>query len=111
TSSDAYLKIKSSSRLITLESLRSAQTLELTDALFGGAANSQPAAQWLHERSGGNPARIMDLARLLLQHKLINYTSGTFTLPHAVPAEIAADSEAALLGRLADLSPLARACA
>jgi tetratricopeptide (TPR) repeat protein len=112
TSSDAYLKIKSCSRPIKLEALNNGQTLELTTALFGGAANTQRATSWLHERSGGNPARMMDLTRLLLQRKLIHYTGGTFTLPHDVPADVAwEDSGAALLGRLANLSEQARACA
>jgi hypothetical protein len=111
-SSDAYAKIRSSSRLLKLSPLSVDHTRELMDAIFGGAANSQRLADWLHERSAGNPARCMDLTRLLLQRGLIRYTAGTFTLPHDVGADLAwEDSGAALLGRLADLSALARECA
>jgi tetratricopeptide (TPR) repeat protein len=110
--SDAYLKIKANSRPIKLDALNAGHTQELVNTLFGGAVNTQRAASWLQERSGGNPARVMDLTRLLLQRNLIHYTSGTFTLPHDVPTDMAwEDSGAALLGRLADISPLARECA
>jgi tetratricopeptide (TPR) repeat protein len=109
---EAHTKIRSSSRLLRLEPLSVGHTSELTDAVFGGASNSQRLAQWLHERSGGNPARCMDLTRLLLQRGLIRYTAGTFTLPHDVGSDVDwEDSGAALLGRLADRSELARQAA
>jgi tetratricopeptide (TPR) repeat protein len=111
-STDAFAKIRACSRLIGLEPLNVAQMAELTDAIFGGASNSQRLAHWLHEQSGGNPARCMDLTRLLLQRGLIRYTAGTFTLPHDVGDDVAwEDSGAALLGRLSDRSALARQAA
>jgi tetratricopeptide (TPR) repeat protein len=107
--SDAYAKIRSNSRQLTLEPLSGDQTEELIDNVFGRAANSQRLAHWLHERSGGNPGRCIDLTRVLLQRGLIRYTAGTFILPHDVGAEVPwDDSAAALLGRLADASQLAR---
>jgi hypothetical protein len=108
-SSDAYLKIKAASRPIALDALTARSAQELTAAVFGEANNSQRLAYWLHERSGGNPARMMDLTRLLLQRGLIRYAAGAFTLPHDIPADAAwEDSSAALLGRLANVSPLAQ---
>jgi hypothetical protein len=110
--SDAFAKIRSSSREIKLEALSLSGTQELTAAITGGAGNSQRLASWLHERSAGNPARVMDLTRLLLQHGQIHYAAGTFTVPHDVSADLAwEEGSAALLGRLADVGDLARKCA
>jgi tetratricopeptide (TPR) repeat protein len=110
--SDAYLKIKAASRPIELGALSASNAQELTASVFAGANNCQRLSHWLYERSGGRPARMMDLTRLLLQRGLIQYAAGTFTLPHDIPADTAwEDSSAALLGRVANLSPLAQRCA
>jgi tetratricopeptide (TPR) repeat protein len=110
--SDAYRKIKASSRPIKLDALSTGSAQELTATVFGGANNCQRLGRWLHEQSGGRPARMLDLTRLLLQRGLIRYAAGAFTLPHDIPTDVAwEDSGAALRGRLAALSPLARRCA
>lgn len=107
--SDAYRKIAAQARRLPLHRLGEADTVELVTSVFGGVGNSHRLARWLHEQSGGNPARTMDLARLLLSRDLIRYTQGTFTLPHDVSAEaLHGDGDAALLTRLLDLSERAR---
>lgn len=105
---EGYEKLKATSREVTLEPLDLEQLFELTATMFGGAANSQRLAQWLHERSNGNPARCMDLTRLLLQRQIIRYTAGSFTLPHDVDADIAYETSTALLGRVFGLGALPR---
>jgi tetratricopeptide (TPR) repeat protein len=107
--SDAYLNIRAQGRVLELEPLRLPELQELTANVFGGAANSQRLAQWLHEQTGGNPGSCMSLMRILVQRGLIRYTAGTFTLPHDVGPEVTlADPGAALRARLQGLSASAR---
>ncbi len=108
-SSDAYIRIAAAAERITLAELSAADTLTLVDSVFGGVVNSHRVAGYLYQQSRGNPARSMDLARLLLQRGLIRYNHGTFALPHDVnAAALAVEAGAVLLTRLADLSASAR---
>ncbi len=107
--SDAQRKLAASSRALGLGPLSGSDIQELVESVFGRVPNSRRVAQFLHERSDGNPAHCMDLARALLQQGLIRYTGGTFTLPHDVSAELrSAAGDVAQLTRVAGLTPLAR---
>ncbi len=107
--SDAYRKLVASCSRMALRALRADDVEELVEAVFGRVPNSHRLATFLHERSDGNPAHCMDLARLLLQRGLIRYAGGTFTLPHDVSAELRSSAgEEAQLTRLAGVSRLAR---
>jgi hypothetical protein len=111
-SSEAYVKIATASRQFGLKQLDPQDCQELMHVIFGDADNCQRLAAFLFEQTQGNPAGIMDMMRLLLRRKLIHYTTGTFTLPHSVPDDVAWESAAAaLMGRLADLTPLAQRAA
>jgi len=106
---DAYSRVAEKAQRIVLHNLGENDTVELVTSVFGGVANSHRLARWLREASGGNPARTMDLARLLLSQGVIRYTRGTFTLPHDVSTEaLGSHADAGLLTRLLDLSPRAR---
>ena len=102
----AYAALAAASTRVQLSPLGASDVSELVLTLFGGVPNSLPLAQWLYAESGGNPATLLDLIRLLLQRGLVRYTLGTFTLPFAVNADL--DREAlrmAALARLGDLGP------
>ncbi|HEX6239800.1 MAG TPA: hypothetical protein VFZ61_02855, partial [Polyangiales bacterium] len=109
--SDAYERIWTSSSVIDLAALSVDETKELIDSVFGGVANSQRLSHWLHERTGGIPARILDLTRLLLAEGQIRYTAGTFALPHDIQGDPDPQSEAVQLARLGGLGELAQEAA
>jgi tetratricopeptide (TPR) repeat protein len=107
--SDAYTRIAEQAQRIVLRPLDEDETLELVTSVFGGVANSHRLARWLRDQSGGNPARTMDLTRLLLSRGLVRYTRGTFTLPHDISAEtLDSQPHSTLLVQLLGLSPHAR---
>jgi tetratricopeptide (TPR) repeat protein len=86
--------------------------VELVTAIFGGVPNSRRLALWLYTHSGGNPARCMDLLRTLLQRRVVQYVSGTFSLPHDVHIDaVVMDGLDAQLAQLEALSAPARALA
>ena len=77
----AYARLSATATRCKLTPLTAEHTVELVSTMFGGVRNSSHLAVWLHEQTGGNPARSMDLARLLLAQGMIRYAGGTFTLP------------------------------
>ena len=77
----AYARLSANAKRCKLSPLTAEHTVELVSTMFGAVRNSSHLAAWLHEQTGGNPARSMDLARLLLAQGMIRYSGGTFTLP------------------------------
>lgn len=105
----AFTRIEASTVSFQLAPLSPQQTAELIDAVFGDVPNSRRLASWLFEQSGGNPASIIDLSRVLLDRSLIKYTLGTFTLPHDVSTDLSVSALAiATTQRLDVLEPLPR---
>lgn len=97
--------LQASAQRLTLAPLDEEQVVELVRSVFGDVPNTRRLGQWLHAQSGGNPATCMDLARLLLERGVIRYRLGTFTLPHTLEANAAADDlSSAVLSRLGQLS-------
>ena len=108
-SSDLRAAIESKVERLSLGPLSEEQIAELVTAAFGKVANATRLAHWLYARSGGNPARCMDLARVLLQRNVIRYTGGVFTLPHDVAEDWEeGDDTLPILARLRDLGAPAR---
>lgn len=101
----AYTALANAATRVPLAPLEARDVRELVLTLFGGAPNTVPLSQWLHTESGGNPATLLDLTRLLLSRGLVRYTLGTFTLPYAISDDLDRDAlRTAALARLGDLS-------
>lgn len=79
----AYAKLAANAKRCKLTPLSAQHTADLVTGMFGGVPNSNHLAAWLFEQTGGSPAQIIDLAKLLLADGKIRYTIGTFTLPYA----------------------------
>ncbi|HKP59572.1 MAG TPA: protein kinase [Polyangiales bacterium] len=99
-------KLVAQATCVTLSHLSEAETHELLSAVFGPVPHRQIVSRWLHAESGGNPAQLMDLARLLLQRGLVQYSRGSFVLPHEI-AGFERESGAELMARLDGIAPLA----
>lgn len=107
----AFTRLAHDCTRVTLAPLAKDELERMVDSMFGGVPNCRRLASWLHRQSGGNPARCMDLVRLLLQKNAIRYTLGTFTLPHDFELDSSADREQTELAQLADLGSDAMALA
>jgi hypothetical protein len=108
----AYAKLDQSATKIRLAVLGRDDVVSLVTAIFGGVANSRRLALWLYTQSGGNPARCMDLLRMLLSRGVVQYVSGTFSLPHDVHVDAtSADGLDAQLAQFSALGPEARSIA
>jgi hypothetical protein len=108
----AITALRQLSRVSVLSGVTTAQTRGWLEALFGDATNVTRLAQFLHERSAGNPARCMELLRFMVRNRDIRYRDGTWVLP-TEPASLELPKELweALLARLGDLSGDARSLA
>ncbi len=91
---------------LKLTHLTEPEVHELITAIFGTVPHRQALARWLHAESGGNPAQLMDLARLLLQRGLIQYTRGSFVLPQEIHGFDRPEGGASM-GRLEGIGPVA----
>jgi tetratricopeptide (TPR) repeat protein len=108
TESALSTAISAHAEVLELGRLAQGEVEELVTAVFGQVANTRRVSHWLFEHSGGNPARCMELARELLQHDVIHYTRGVFSLPHDIPDDWERDRALPILARLSDLDPTAR---
>ncbi|MFI5308484.1 MAG: AAA family ATPase, partial [Polyangiales bacterium] len=77
------------SEALRLRELDPAQTAALAVSLFGQLANVRRLAQWLHERTAGNPGACIDLCEHLVRERVIRHLDGTWV----IPGEIAAGRE------------------
>jgi predicted ATPase len=96
---------------VRLGPLAIADVVELAGALFGDTPHTR-LARWMHEASGGSPLRVLDLARHLVDRRIIRYAFGLWTIPddldrHELPAGLSAAMDRKILG----LGPPARALA
>jgi tetratricopeptide (TPR) repeat protein len=103
---DALDRLVEHAARVKLLHLTEPEIHELLSAVFGSVPHRQVLARWLHAESGGNPAQAMDLARLLLQRGLIQYTRGSFVLPHEINAFERPDG-GALMAHLDGIGPVA----
>jgi tetratricopeptide (TPR) repeat protein len=108
----ALAKLSRCATRIQLTLLKRDDIDALVSSLFGGVANSRRLGLWLHTYSGGNPARCLALLRTLLQRGVVQYVSGTFSLPHDVDVDaVVMDGRDAQLTELETLSTEARTLA
>jgi hypothetical protein len=80
----AHARLVEATTRVALTPLDEEQLTTLATSIFGAVPNNRRLAMWLHQHGGGNPARCMALARLLLQRGAIQYVTGTFSLPYDV---------------------------
>ena len=97
---------------LELDGLSPAETLELSQSLFGDAPNVERFAEWLHGRTAGSPLHCIEISRQLVARDVVRYLDGMWVLPVDRPdAELPAALEDALSIRLGMLGPQARALA
>ncbi len=63
-----------------LRGLASEDVRELAGALFGDVPHAR-LVRWLHEVAGGNPMRVLDLARHLIDRKTLRFVGGLWVIP------------------------------
>jgi tetratricopeptide (TPR) repeat protein len=101
----ALARLLELSERVTLPVLQREQIVELFRAVFGDAPNAQRVALWLHEQAGGNLSHSIDLARTLLNRRLVRYARGSFVLPHDIDEQTLGNQPtSSFLARLDGLS-------
>ncbi|HKU41712.1 MAG TPA: protein kinase, partial [Polyangiales bacterium] len=96
-------------RTFELAPLSAAETVALLTSVFGEVPHVAVVAHAVHTLAGGNPRLCMELARHLVEHDIVRYVDGGWTLPSRLAAEDLPESaESALRTRLAALTTLAR---
>jgi hypothetical protein len=94
---------------VSLGPLDEDETLELARSLFGEAANLARFSEFLYARTAGNPLHCIEVARQLIDARVIRYLDGNWALPAERPdMALPTALEGALSARLASLSQPAR---
>jgi hypothetical protein len=92
-----------------LSALTLAQTEEVLSSVFGGVPNLSVLTSAIHEFARGNPRACMDAVQYLVDHGVLRYAGGSWTLPAQIdPAQLPRSAEEAMKERIAALEPLAR---
>jgi len=103
--------IQDVSRRLRLRGLASEDVRDLAGALFGDVPHAR-LVRWLHELSGGNPLRVLDLARHLIDRKTLRFVGGLWVIPDELDSrELPPGLAEAMDRKVARLSPSARALA
>ena len=104
--------LQQASTLITLEPLSLALTESLLGSVFSDAANLPQLAAYIHAVAGGNPRDIMRLAQHLVSEGVVQYQSGSWSLPDRYRAgQLPSSMAEALKARVEKLSAGARTLA
>jgi hypothetical protein len=94
---------------LSLQPLSAEQTRTLFESLFGDVDHVATLATAIHEIAAGNPRQCMELAQHLVDHEVIRYAGGTWTLPSTLAAaDLPRSAEEALAVKLEQLQPHAR---
>jgi tetratricopeptide (TPR) repeat protein len=94
-----------------LRGLSIADVEQLAGAVFGDVPHAR-LSKWLHDAAGGNPMRVLDLARHLIDRGIVRYAAGLWVIPEELPAAALPPGLAEAMDRkIASLSPAARALA
>ncbi len=102
--------LSSMGQRMRLHRMGSKQTAELVRGLFGDVPNAERLAQWMHSITTGNAMQNMELARHLVEQRIVRYGQGMWVLPEEVSSQEVPHSLAeAMASRAAALSPAARA--
>jgi len=93
----------------TLPALSAAETETLLGSMFGDVPNLALLGARLHAIAAGNPRQTIELAQHLVDHGVISYLGGQWSLPEEFdPAVLPASAAAALAARVEQLRPIAR---
>ncbi|HVW24079.1 MAG TPA: protein kinase [Polyangiaceae bacterium] len=112
TAPETVRMLREQAQRLKLPSLDANACEQLSNGLFGGAANAGRVGSLLWQRSGGVPRQFIELAQLMVKRKIAKYEAGSWVLPLDVAEdELPARSEEILAARLSDLGPDAIALA
>ena len=107
--SDALRALARRCEVVKLEPLSREQVLQLLGSLFGHVANLDMLAHEVYGITAGNPRQCMDTAQHLVEHGLVRYAVGTWTIPSRLStADLPRTGDAAMRARISALSPHAR---
>lgn len=85
---------------------------EFVRSVFGDVPHTGRLARWLHSSSAGIPLHCVALISHLVDHRVVRYGDGVWTLPEQARTEsLPASVDEAMAARLARLRPAARALA
>jgi hypothetical protein len=94
---------------LALAPLSREQTRQLLASVFGEVANLQMLNEELHHVALGNAAQTLELAQHLVDHGVIRYAAGSWTIPSRLSADdLPQSSSATLQRRIARFSEHAR---
>ena len=95
--------------VLPLAPLTHEETHKLLGSLFGEVANLDMLSHEIHAVASGNPRQTLELAQHLLDHGVVRYTSGSWTLPGRLQADdLPRSAAAAMHARIMRFSPQAR---
>lgn len=80
-------RLERAARVVELAPLSADDTQAFVRSLFGSVPNADRLTHWAHRISGGNPARLMELADHLVRRGLARYADGTWLLPRELPED------------------------
>ena len=96
-------------RTFELTALSEAETTSLLTSVFGDVPHIGVVGHAVHTLAGGNPRLCMELARHLVEHGMVHYSDGNWTLPSQLNAvDLPQSAETALRARVAALTSSAR---
>ncbi len=78
---DAFDSFKNAAACYRLLQLDAQDTQQLVASLFGSVPNCSLVADFLHRKSGGNPGLCTELARQMVNRRLVRYEAGMWVLP------------------------------
>lgn len=101
--------LREHSSRIALRPLTGGAMEQLMRSLFGDAPNTRRLSDWVHEMSGGNPTRAMELVHDLVARHVLVHENGLWILPTDFTNQVAPESLAdAFALRIDSLSEHAR---
>lgn len=107
--SAAVALLRDRSRRLELRPLSEPQTRALLASIFGDTPNLPLVAQHLHALAAGNPRDVMRLAQHLVEHDVIRYAAGAWSLPDRVdPGQLPSSMVQERVTRIAALGRNAR---
>jgi tetratricopeptide (TPR) repeat protein len=110
--SAAVTALRESGQRLRVRALEPADVEELVRGMFGDVPRLARLATWMQSVAGGSPLHCMELARHLVEQKVIRYEAGLWSVPEepkldGMPRRLADAMEA----RIASLTATARALA
>ncbi|HKU42371.1 MAG TPA: AAA family ATPase, partial [Polyangiales bacterium] len=103
--------LASRTKSLALAALSREQTQALLSSVFGDVANLELLAREIFGVAHGNPRQTLDVAQHLVDHGLVRYAAGAWTLPSSLSAQdLPHSADAAIGARIDALSPEARLC-